>query len=81
MFSFCFFVFLLIDTAATIAIKPTMTDTMIHIIYGQNTEKVKKSFSADNKGNSVFNVINEEERICKKYNEWIGDNFCCCIEK
>ena len=56
-------------------------DTMIHIIYGQNTEKVKKSFSADNKGNSVFNAINEEERICKKYDEWIGDNFCCCIEK
>ena len=56
-------------------------DTMIHIIYGQNTEKVKKSYSADNKGNSVFNAINEEERICKKYDEWIDENFCCCIEK
>ena len=58
-------------------------DTMIHIIYGKSmfSEEIKKAYSVDNKGNSVFHVINEEERICKKYNEWFDDNFCCCNEK
>ena len=60
-------------------------DTMIHIIYGKSSmskEEMQKAFSVNNKGNSVFNVINEEERICEKYKEeWFDDNFCCCIEK
>ena len=25
--------------------------------------------------------FNEEERNCKKYNEWVEPDFCCCIEK
>ena len=56
---------------------------MIHIIYGKSmfSEEIKKAYSVDNKGNSVFHVINEEERICKKYNERFDDNFCCCNEK
>ena len=55
-------------------------DTMIHIIYGKNmnSEDIKNAYSADNKGNSVFNNINEEERTCEKYNEWHDYNFCCC---
>ena len=58
-------------------------DTMIHIIYGKriNTNGIKNAFSADNKGNSVFRDINEEERTCGKYNEWFENDFCCCEEK
>ena len=58
-------------------------DTMIHIIYGKSmfSEKISQAYSADNKGNSVFNIINEEERTCGKYNDWVYDDFCCCIEK
>ena len=57
---------------------------MIDIIYGKNmlSEEAKKAYSVNNKGNSVFNEINEEERICEKYKEeWSDDNFCCCVEK
>ena len=59
-------------------------DTMIDIIYGKNmlSEEAKKAYSVNNKGNSVFNEINEEERICEKYKEeWSDNNFCCCVEK
>ena len=58
-------------------------DTMIHIIYGKSmfSEKISQAYSVENKGNSVFNIINEEERTCGKYNDWVYDDFCCCIEK
>ena len=59
-------------------------DTMIHMIYGKGiyTEEIYKKYSANGKGSSVFNEINEEERICSKYDDWYKDNtFCCCAEK
>ena len=53
-------------------------DTMIHILYGNNLdEKIKKIYSENNKGNSVFNFIQPEERNCKKYDDFIED-FCGC---
>ena len=59
-------------------------DTMIHIIYGKSmfSEEIKKAYSVNNKGNSVFHIIDEEERICQKYKEeWYDDKYCCCVEK
>ena len=56
-------------------------DTLLHLIYGKSMIAGNIYASVDNKGNSVFNIINEEERNCKKYNEWVEPDFCCCIEK
>ena len=54
-------------------------DTLIHIIYGDNNDGFKNTYSVNNKGNSVFLEINENERKWKKYDDWIDDNFCCCL--
>ena len=54
-------------------------DTMIHIAYGDNNNDIKNKYSADNKGESVLLEINENERNCKKYDDWIDDKFCCCL--
>ena len=54
-------------------------DTMIHIAYGDNNNDIKNKYSADNKGKSVLLEINENERNCKKYDDWIDDKFCCCL--
>ena len=56
-------------------------DTLLHLIYGKSMVAGNIYASVDNKGNSVFNTINEEERNCKKYNEWVEPDFCCCTEK
>ena len=56
-------------------------DTLLHLIYGKNMNSGDTYASVDNKGSSVFNAINEEERNCKKYNEWTEPDFCCCDEK
>ena len=56
-------------------------DTLLHLIYGKSMVTGNIYASVDNKGNSVFNTINEEERNCKKYNEWVEPDFCCCTEK
>ena len=56
-------------------------DTLLHLIYGKNMNSCDTYASVDNKGSSVFNAINEEERNCKKYNEWPEPDFCCCDEK
>ena len=56
-------------------------DTLLHLIYGKSMVAGNIYESVDNKGNSVFNTINEEERNCKKYNEWVEPDFCCCTEK
>ena len=56
-------------------------DTLLHLIYGKNMNSDDAYASVDNKGSSVFNAINEEERNCKKYNEWPEPDFCCCDEK
>ena len=57
-------------------------DTMLHIIEGKgDLNKLKEIFSANNKGNSVFLEINENERNCDKYDDWIEKSFCICLEK
>ncbi len=55
---------------------------MLHIIEGKgDLNKLKEIFSANNKGNSVFLEINENERNCDKYDDWIEKSFCICLEK
>ena len=57
-------------------------DTMLHIIEGKgDLNKLKEIFSANDKGNSVFLEINENERNCDKYDDWIEKSFCICLEK
>ena len=55
-------------------------DSMIHLIYGKSMypDNMRKMLSKNNKGNSVLNMINEEERICNKYDDWEDIKFCCC---
>ena len=56
-------------------------DTMIHIVMGNYiNDDLKKIYSENNKGKSVLLSINSSERNCKKYDDWIKDNFCCCFE-
>ena len=55
-------------------------DTMMHIIYGNNIgENIKKAYSVNNKGNSVFNYIDPKERNCQKYDDDFDEDFCGCI--
>ena len=56
-------------------------DTMMHIIYGNNIgENIKKVYSVNNKGNSVFNYIAPKERNCqKKYDDDLDEDFWGCI--
>ena len=55
-------------------------DTLIHIVYGDsNIDEIKSKFSVNYKGNSVLLEINENERTCKKYDDWIDNSFCCCL--
>ena len=53
-------------------------DTMIHILYGDNNNVLKNKYAVNNKGKSVLLSINQEERNCQKYDDWIRDSFCCC---
>ena len=55
-------------------------DSIIHLIYGKSMypDNMRKMLSKNNKGNSVLNMINEEERICNKYDDWEDIKFCCC---
>ena len=57
-------------------------DTLIHIVYGDNNDdSMQKVYSQNNKGKSVLLTLDSNERICKKYDDWITDDFCCCYEK
>ena len=58
-------------------------ETLLHIIFGKNKNlnDLKDKFSFNNKGNSVFLDINESERICEKYDDWLDSNFCICSKK
>ena len=53
-------------------------DTMIHIIYGDSNKDGK--YAVNNKGKSVLLDINPSERNCKKYDDWIEKDFCCCLD-
>ena len=53
-------------------------DTMIHILYGDDNNELKNKYAVNNKGKSVLLSINQEERNCQKYDDWIRDSFCCC---
>ena len=55
-------------------------DTMIHIIYGDANNDSKNKYSVNNKGKSVLLSINQDERSCKKYDDWGKDDFCCCSD-
>ena len=55
-------------------------DTLIHIIYGDNNDQLKNKNSVEKKGNSVLlEMMNEKDKKWKKYDDWIDDNFCCCL--
>ena len=57
-------------------------DTMIHIVFGNNNTTSNNTnimYSVNNKGQSVFLKIDEYERICEKYDDWVYDKFCCCF--
>ena len=55
-------------------------DTLIHIIYGDNNDKLKNKNSVEKKGNSVLlEMMNEKDRKWKKYDDWIDEDFCCCL--
>ena len=53
-------------------------DTMIHIIYGDSN--INDKYAVNNKGKSVLLSINPSERNCKKYDDWIEKDFCCCLD-
>ena len=55
-------------------------DTLIHIVYGDNNNEIKNKYAYNNKGKSVLLEVNAFERNCKKYDDWIEDNFCCCLD-
>ena len=46
-----------------------------------NNDNLKEVYSQNNKGKSVLLTLDSNERICKKYDDWITDDFCCCYEK
>ena len=52
-------------------------DTMILMTHGDNNKDLKNKYALNNKGNSVLLPINQSERSCKKYDDWLKDDFCC----
>ena len=72
----------LINNQNTLVTPYDIHDTMIHIVFGNNnitSNNTNIMYSVNNKGKSVFLKIDEYERICEKYDEWISDKFCGCF--
>ena len=55
--------------------------TLTHIAMGSNINKIKLYLDEDNRGESIFRIIDGNERNCNFYkNYWIDEEFCVCLK-
>ena len=55
--------------------------TLSHIALGNTINKIKLYLDENNKGESVFRIIEGNERKCEFYKEyWMDEKFCCCMK-
>ncbi len=55
--------------------------TLSHIALGNTINKIKLYLDENNKGESVFKIIEGNERKCEFYKEyWMDEKFCCCMK-
>ena len=71
----------LLNNQQTLVTPYDIHDTMIHIVFGNSNNNNINIYSANNKGKSVLLEIDPNERVCEKYDDWINENFCCCLKE
>ena len=56
--------------------------SLSHIALGNTINKVKLYLDENNKGESVFKIINGDERKCELYKDyWIDEKYCSCLKE